>query len=56
MKKVVQGILVIVIGVVLSACSPKVGSPEWCAAMKKKPSGDWTANETGDFATHCLFK
>ncbi|MCX4189785.1 DUF3012 domain-containing protein [Methylophaga sp. OBS3] len=22
--------------------------------MKEKPKGDWTANEAGDYAKHCL--
>ena len=39
----------------LGACSPEVGSEEWCEAMKEKPKGDWTANEAADFAKHCLF-
>lgn len=40
----------------LAACSPKVGSDEWCAAMKAKAAGDWTTNEAADFAKHCIFK
>ncbi len=39
----------------LSACSPEVGSNEWCAALKEKPKGDWSANEAADFAEHCVF-
>jgi len=39
----------------LAACSPEVGSDKWCAAMKEKPKGDWTANEAGDFTKHCIF-
>lgn len=38
----------------LAACSPKVGSKEWCEQMKKKPKGDWSANEAADFAKHCV--
>lgn len=38
----------------LSACAPKVGSPEWCAKIQEKPKGDWTANEAGDFLKHCV--
>lgn len=38
----------------LSACSPEVGSKEWCDDMKEKPKGEWTANEAGDFAKHCV--
>ena len=39
----------------LAACSPEVGSEEWCADMKEKPKGEWTANEAADFTKHCLF-
>jgi hypothetical protein len=38
----------------LTACSPEVGSKEWCEKLKEKPKGDWTANEAGDFAKHCI--
>jgi hypothetical protein len=24
--------------------------------MKEKPRGDWTANEAGDYAKHCIFE
>lgn len=39
----------------LSACSPEVGSKEWCEEMKEKNKGDWTANEAAEFAKSCLF-
>ena len=39
----------------LAACSPEVGSPEWCEDMKEKPKADWTANEAADFAKSCVF-
>jgi len=39
----------------LGGCAPEVGSEKWCAAMKEKPSGDWTVNEASDFAKHCIF-
>ena len=35
--------------------STEVGSEAWCEDMKEKPKGDWTANEAGDFAKHCIF-
>lgn len=38
----------------VSACSPEVGSDEWCADMKEKPKGDWSGNEAADFAKHCV--
>ncbi len=37
----------------LAACAP-VGSARWCANMKAKPKGDWTASEAVDFAKHCV--
>ncbi len=40
----------------LSACSPKIGSDEWCTTMKEKAKGDWTASEVTDFAKHCILK
>jgi hypothetical protein len=41
---------------VLSACSPEVGTDSWCSNMKEKPKGEWTANDTTSFAKSCLFK
>ena len=38
----------------LAACSPEVGSEEWCEDMKEKPKGDWSANEAADFAKNCI--
>lgn len=38
----------------LAACAPKVGSERWCANMRDKPRGDWTANEALDYARHCI--
>lgn len=48
--------VLIATSLVVAACAPKVGSDEWCAAMKSKPKGDWSANEAGDFAKHCILK
>jgi hypothetical protein len=39
--------------VALTGCAP-VGSARWCANMKAKPKGEWTANEAVDFAKHCV--
>jgi hypothetical protein len=38
----------------LSACDPEIGSPEWCTDMKAKPVGDWTGNQTADYAKNCV--
>ncbi len=42
--------------VVVAACSPEVGSKEWCDEMKEKPKGEWSANEAGDFAKNCVLQ
>ncbi len=47
-------VLVAGFAVVLSACSPEVGSKEWCGEMNEKNKADWTANEAKDFAKHCI--
>ena len=39
----------------LAGCSPEIGSDEWCASMKDKPTGDWTQNETKEYAKNCIF-
>lgn len=48
--------LALLLPMLLIACSPKVGSDEWCHDMKNKPAGDWSANEAADFTKHCIFK
>ncbi|WP_126453361.1 DUF3012 domain-containing protein [Sulfuriflexus mobilis] len=42
--------------IAISGCAPEVGSEKWCAQLKEKPNGDWTANEVADYAKHCVFK
>ncbi|WP_289282885.1 MULTISPECIES: DUF3012 domain-containing protein [unclassified Methylophaga] len=39
----------------ITACSPEVGSEDWCQMMKDKAKGDWTANEAADFTRFCIF-
>lgn len=40
----------------LSACAPEVGSDKWCANLKEKPKGDWSANDAANYAKHCILK
>ena len=54
-RKLVLGVSLLMVAGVLGACSPEVGSKEWCEDMKEKPKGDWSANEATDFAKHCVF-
>ncbi len=44
------------LAMLLAGCSAEVGSPEWCAEMKEKPKGDWSANEAAEFTKSCIFK
>ena len=39
----------------LAGCAPEVGSKKWCEMMQEKPKGEWSMNEAGDFAKHCIF-
>lgn len=53
--KAIYTTIIVMSALLLSACAPEVGSEDWCAALKEKPKGEWTANEAKDFAKHCLF-
>ncbi len=37
-----------------AACSPDVGSEEWCDDMKEKDKAQWTAQEGIDFSMRCI--
>ena len=54
LKKVVTLGLVAAFTLGVAACSPEVGSPDWCTQMKEKPKGDWSSNEAAEFAKNCL--
>lgn len=54
-RTVVMGLASLVL-LMLTACAPEIGSEQWCANMKAKQKGDWTANEAVDFAKHCVLK
>jgi DUF3012 family protein len=55
MKNTIRLLTFLIFITLLSACAPEVGSEKWCAQMKEKPKGDWTANEAADFTRHCIF-
>ena len=55
-KAPILAVVLVATSLLLSACAPKVGSDEWCEAMKAKPKGDWSTNDAGDFAKHCILK
>jgi len=53
-KKIIIAFCGVFLITALSACSPEVGSKEWCEDLKEKPKGEWTANEVSDFAKNCV--
>ena len=55
MNKLVRILTFLISIILLSACAPEIGSEKWCAQMKEKAKGEWTANEMADFAKHCIF-
>lgn len=46
---------VLVAFALIAACAPEPGSKEWCAQLKEKSAGDWTANEAAEYAKSCVF-
>lgn len=56
MSRIVVLVFTIVALGATTACSPEVGSDRWCANMRDKPKGDWTASEAADYAKSCVFK
>lgn len=45
-----------VVGWMLTGCSPEVGSEAWCEDMEETPKGEWTSNDAGNYAKHCVFR
>ncbi len=56
MRSLVSSLGILFFCVFVTGCSPEVGSDEWCAAMKEKPKGEWSANELRDYTKHCILK
>jgi len=54
MPKYAKSCTAVLLMMLITACSPEVGSEGWCTMMGDKPKGDWTANEATDYAKHCL--
>ena len=40
----------------LAACEPEVGSEAWCENLDEKEKAQWTLEETGNYARHCVIK
>lgn len=41
--------------VLLSACSDKPGSENWCETKKDQSKSEWTTDDAMTFAKHCVF-
>ena len=53
--KVASGVIAAFgVALLLGACSPEVGSKEWCEGIKEKGVENVTAAEAADFAKHCV--
>ena len=39
---------------VLTACSPVVGSDAWCEELRDTPKVEWTAEEVKGFTNYCV--
>ncbi len=44
------------VAALIAACSPAIGSEEWCNDLKQKPKAEWSVNAAADFAKHCLLR
>ena len=38
----------------VAACSPTLGSKEWCKETEKKDKAQWTAQEVDGYSKHCV--
>nr|WP_324257955.1 DUF3012 domain-containing protein [Cellvibrio fontiphilus] len=54
--KIINLLSILFTTLILSACAPEVGSPDWCKSIEEKPKGELTMNEAKDYAKHCVFK
>jgi len=54
MRKLFVTLALLSVTVLISACSPEVGSEEWCADIKEKGVANVTASEAADFTKHCI--
>ena len=56
MNKINQSILLGLSILAASGCAPEVGSDAWCKQMDETPKGDWSLNDTGEYAKSCIFR
>lgn len=54
MNPIRMGILLGLLCAAGTGCAPKVGSEAWCEKMDETPKGEWTLEEVGAYAKHCV--
>lgn len=57
MKRLVRVLSLIALSAgLLAACNsePELGSEAWCKMMDTKPKGNWTLEDTGNYAQFCV--
>ncbi len=54
MKQPLIAIFALFIALSFSGCSAEPGSKAWCDAIKEKPKSEWTADDLGTYAKHCV--
>jgi hypothetical protein len=51
-------VFLITVSLLFAACggapANRVGSEAWCEELKEKPKGDWTLEETKQYAKYCM--
>lgn len=52
----IKALMALSFALLLTACAPEVGSEKWCQQLEDKPKGEWTSNEAGNYAKHCIFR
>ena len=55
MKKIFMCV-VLILGSLLSACEPEIGSERWCKKMDETAKGEWSANDVTEYAGNCVFR
>jgi len=46
--------MLLAVALLLTACSPEVGSDAWCKELRDKPKVEWTTEEVKGFTNYCI--
>lgn len=56
MRSILTIYTTLLVALSFTACSPEPGTEAWCKKIKAKPQGEWSVNDAGTFAKHCLMR